>query len=142
MVVAVVLFTQTPFGRYVTGIGANAEAVRRAGVNTRAVTLFVYVLSGATAALAGIVLAARLGSGSSNAGQGFELDVIAACFIGGASAAGGVGKVTGVVIGALIIGVMNNGMSIMGIGIDYQQGIKGLVLLAAVCLDVYNKNKA
>ncbi len=68
--------------------------------------------------------------------------MIAACFIGGASAAGGVGKVTGVVIGAFIIGVMNNGMSIMGIGIDYQQVIKGLVLLAAVCLDVYNKNKA
>ena len=68
--------------------------------------------------------------------------MIAACFIGGASAAGGVGKVTGVVIGAFIIGVMNNGMSILGIGIDYQQVIKGLVLLGAVCLDVYNKNKA
>ncbi len=68
--------------------------------------------------------------------------MIAACFIGGASAAGGVGKITGVVIGAFIIGVMNNGMSILGIGIDYQQVIKGLVLLGAVCLDVYNKNKS
>ena len=75
------------------------------------------------------------------AGTGFELDVIAACFIGGASASGGVGKVMGAVIGAFVMGVMNNGMSILGIGIDYQQVIKGLVLLAAVFIDVYNKNK-
>ena len=74
-------------------------------------------------------------------GVGFELDVIAACFIGGASASGGVGKIIGAVIGAFIMGVMNNGMSIMGIGIDYQQLIKGLVLLAAVFFDVYQKNK-
>ncbi|WP_342590577.1 ABC transporter permease subunit [Acinetobacter guillouiae] len=74
-------------------------------------------------------------------GYGFELDVIAACFIGGASASGGVGKVFAVVIGAFIMGVMNNGMSIMGIGVDYQQVIKGLVLLGAVLIDVYTKNK-
>ena len=72
---------------------------------------------------------------------GFELDVIAACFIGGASAYGGVGKVVGAVIGALIMGVMNNGMSILGIGIDYQQVIKGIVLLGAVCVDVYNQRR-
>jgi len=94
------------------------------------------------AALAGLVFAARLNTATPKAGLGFELDVIAACFIGGASASGGVGKVTGAVIGALVMGVMNNGMSILGIGIDYQQVIKGLVLLGAVCVDVFNKQKA
>jgi putative multiple sugar transport system permease protein len=82
-----------------------------------------------------------LNSSTPKAGVGFELDVIAAVFIGGASMTGGSGKIIGVVVGALIMGVMNNGMSIMGIGIDYQQVIKGLVLLAAVIFDVYNKNK-
>ena len=94
---------------------------------------------GVLAALAGLVFTARYNSATPKAGLGLELDVIAACFIGGASASGGVGKVTGAVLGALIMGVMNNGMSILGIGIDYQQVIKGLVLLAAVGLDVYGK---
>jgi putative multiple sugar transport system permease protein len=88
-----------------------------------------------------MIVAARLNSSTPKAGGGFELDVIAAVFIGGASMSGGVGKILGVVVGALIMGVMNNGMSILGIGIDYQQVIKGLVLLAAVIFDVYNKNK-
>ena len=83
----------------------------------------------------------RLNTATPKAGLGFELDVIAACFIGGASASGGVGKVMGAVVGAFIMGVMNNGMSIMGIGIDYQQVIKGVVLLAAVCVDVYNQRR-
>ena len=96
---------------------------------------------GVLAALAGLVFAARLNTATPKAGAGFELDVIAACFIGGASASGGYGKVTGAVIGALIMGVMNNGMSILGVGIDYQQVIKGLVLLAAVTVDVYNRKK-
>jgi putative multiple sugar transport system permease protein len=96
---------------------------------------------GALAGLAGLIVAARLNSATPSAGNSFELDVIAACFIGGASASGGVGKVMGAVIGAFIMGVMNNGMSILGVGIDYQQVIKGLVLLAAVFVDVYNKNK-
>ena len=96
---------------------------------------------GVLAALAGLIFAARLNTATPKAGTGFELDVIAACFIGGASASGGVGKVMGAVIGAFIMGVMNNGMSIMGIGIDYQQVIKGGVLLAAVFVDVYNKSK-
>ena len=86
--------------------------------------------------IAGLIFAARLNTATPKAGLGFELDVIAACFIGGASASGGVGRVMGAVIGAFIMGVMNNGMSILGIGIDYQQVIKGLVLLAAVCVDV------
>ena len=97
---------------------------------------------GVLAALAGLIFAARLNTATPKAGLGFELDVIAAVFIGGASASGGVGKVIGAVIGAFIMGVMNNGMSIIGVGIDLQQVIKGLVLLAAVFLDVYYKKKA
>jgi putative multiple sugar transport system permease protein len=96
---------------------------------------------GVLAALAGLIFAARLNTATPKAGLGFELDVIAAVFIGGASAMGGVGQVMGAVIGAFIMGVMNNGMSIMGVNIDWQQVIKGLVLLAAVVFDVYNKNK-
>jgi putative multiple sugar transport system permease protein len=106
------------------------------------VSFLTFVNMGVLAALAGLIFAARLNSGTPKAGTGFELDVIAACFIGGASASGGVGKVVGAVVGAFIMGVMNNGMSIMGIGVDYQQVIKGIVLLAAVFVDVYNKNKA
>ena len=87
------------------------------------------------------IVALRLNSATAKGGFGLELDVIAACFIGGASAQGGVGKVTGAVIGALIMGIMNNGMSIHGLGTDSQQMVKGAVLLAAVFFDVYNKNK-
>jgi putative multiple sugar transport system permease protein len=96
---------------------------------------------GVLAALAGMIVTARLNSATPKAGVGFELDVIAAVFIGGASMSGGVGKIVGAVVGAFIMGVMNNGMSMLGIGNDYQQVIKGLVLLAAVIFDVYNKQK-
>ena len=96
---------------------------------------------GVLAALAGMEVTARLNSATPKAGTGFELDAIASVFIGGASMTGGSGKIVGVVIGALIMGVMNMGMSIMGIGIEYQQVIKGLVLLIAVIFDVYNKAK-
>ena len=97
---------------------------------------------GVLAALAGIIVAARLNSSTPNAGDGMELDVIAACFIGGASASGGIGPVIGALVGAFLIGVLNNGMSILGVGIDWQKVVKGLVLLAAVFFDVYNKNKS
>jgi putative multiple sugar transport system permease protein len=93
------------------------------------------------AAAAGIVFAARLNSATPKAGFALELDVIAAAFIGGASMSGGVGKIIGAVVGAFLMGVLNNGMSLLGIGIDYQKVIKGLVLLAAVVFDVYNKSK-
>ena len=102
----------------------------------------IFVIMGVLSALAGLIFAARLNTATPKAGLGFELDVIAAVFIGGASAMGGVGQVAGAVIGAFIMGVMNNGMSIMGVNIDWQQVIKGLVLLGAVVFDVYNKNKA
>jgi putative multiple sugar transport system permease protein len=128
-------------GRRIYALGGNAKAARLSGIKTERLTLFAFVNLGVLSALAGLIFAARLNTATPKAGLGFELDVIAACFIGGASASGGVGKVMGAVVGAFIMGVMNNGMSIMGIGIDYQQVIKGVVLLAAVCIDVYNQKK-
>ncbi len=133
--------TRTTIGRRVYALGGNVKAAKLSGIKTERLTFYTFMNMGVLAALAGLVFAARLNTATPKAGLGFELDVIAACFIGGASASGGVGRVLGAVIGAFIMGVMNNGMSIMGIGIDYQQVIKGLVLLAAVCVDVYNKNK-
>ena len=133
--------TRTVLGRRIYALGGNEKAARLSGIRTERLSFYAFVNMGVLAALAGLVFAARLNTATPKAGQGFELDVIAACFIGGASAAGGVGKVMGAVIGAFVMGVMNNGMSILGVGIDYQQVIKGLVLLAAVFVDVYNKNK-
>ena len=133
---------RTTIGRRVYALGGNEKAARLSGVKTQWLTFWTFVNMGVLAAIAGLVFAARLNTATPKAGLGFELDVIAACFIGGASASGGVGKVLGAVIGALVMGVMNNGMSILGIGIDYQQVIKGLVLLAAVFVDVYNRSKA
>ncbi len=135
LVVGFILFNETPFGRYVTGIGANAEAVRRAGVNTRLVTLFVYVLSGATAALAGVVLAARLGSGSSNAGQGFELDVIAAVVLGGASLFGGRGTMVGTVLGALTVAVIGNGLILSHLSPFLIPIVTGSIILIAIWMN-------
>ncbi|OJH41937.1 ABC transporter permease [Cystobacter ferrugineus] len=132
---------RTVMGRRIYALGGNEKAAKLSGIKTERLTLLAFVNMGVLAALAGLIFAARLNTATPKAGLGFELDVIAACFIGGASAAGGFGKVTGAVIGALIMGVMNNGMSILGIGIDYQQIIKGLVLLAAVSVDVYNRKK-
>lgn len=136
-----ILSQRTVLGRRIYAMGGNEKAARLSGVRTEWLSFFTFANMGLLAALAGLVFAARLNTATPKAGQGFELDVIAACFIGGASAAGGVGKVMGAVIGAFVLGVMNNGMSILGIGIDYQQMIKGLVLLAAVSVDVYNKVK-
>ena len=132
---------RTTIGRRVYAVGGNEKAARLSGIKTERVSFYAFVNMGVLAALAGLIFAARLNTATPKAGLGFELDVIAACFIGGASASGGVGKVMGAVIGAFVMGVMNNGMSILGVGIDYQQVIKGLVLLAAVFVDVYNKNK-
>jgi putative multiple sugar transport system permease protein len=132
---------RTTIGRRLYALGGNEKAARLSGIKTNRLSFYTFVNMGVLSALAGLVFAARLNTATPKAGLGFELDVIAACFIGGASASGGVGKVMGAVIGAFIMGVMNNGMSIIGVGIDYQQVIKGLVLLAAVFVDVYNKNK-
>ncbi|MBS1157148.1 MAG: sugar transporter permease [Proteobacteria bacterium] len=132
---------RTTIGRRVYALGGNEKAARLSGIKTDRLSFYTFINMGVLAAVAGLIFAARLNTATPKAGVGFELDVIAACFIGGASATGGVGKVMGAVIGAFVMGVMNNGMSILGIGIDWQQVIKGIVLVAAVFVDVYNKNK-
>ncbi len=130
------------FGRHVYSIGGNLNAAMLSGIKVKWVNFRIFINMGMLAALAGVVFTARLNLANPKAGQNFELDAIAACFIGGAAVTGGVGTVIGAIVGGLIMGVMNNGMSIMGIGIDYQQAIKGLVLLLAVAFDVYNKRRA
>ncbi len=132
---------RTTIGRRIYAVGGNVKAAKLSGIKTERLTFLAFTNMGMLAALAGLIFAARLNTATPKAGFAVELDVIAAVFIGGASMAGGVGTIVGAVIGAFIMGVMNNGMSIMGIGIDYQQVIKGLVLLAAVIFDVYNKRK-
>ena len=145
MMVLIVIYTfvtnRTVIGRRIYALGGNEKAAKLSGVNTTRLLFLTFVNMGLLSALAGMVFAARLNSATPKAGNGFELDVIAACFIGGASASGGIGTVIGAVVGAFVMGVMNNGMSILGIGIDWQQTIKGLVLLLAVFFDVYNKKK-
>ena len=133
--------TRMTIGRRIYALGGNRLAAQLSGIRTERLTFFTFVNMGLLAGLAGLIVAARLNSATPSAGQSFELDVIAACFIGGASASGGVGKVMGVVIGAFVMGVMNNGMSIYGLGIYWQMVVKGIVLLSAVYVDVYQKNK-
>jgi len=146
MGVLVVIFmfitNSTTVGRRIYAIGGNEKAAKLSGINTDRLVFLTFVNVGVLAAFSGMIVAARLNSATPKAGVGFELDVIAAVFIGGASMSGGAGTIIGAVVGAFIMGVMNNGMSLMGIGIDYQQVIKGLVLLAAVIFDVYNKSKS
>lgn len=145
MVVLTVIYAflteRTTLGRRVYALGGNEKASKLSGIKTERLAFLTFVNMGLLAALGGLVFAARLNTATPKAGFGVELDVIAAVFIGGASMSGGSGKIVGAVVGAFIMGVMNNGMSILGIGIDYQQVIKGLVLLAAVFFDVYNKRK-
>jgi putative multiple sugar transport system permease protein len=135
------IMRNTILGRQVYAVGGNSSAARLSGVRNQRVTLLVFVNMGALAAVAGLLFAARLNSATPQAGINFELEAIAAAFIGGASASGGVGTVFGAIVGGLVLGVLNNGMSILGIGSDVQQMIKGLVLLAAVGFDVYNKRR-
>jgi len=145
MFVLIVLYSfitnQTTIGRRIYALGGNVQAAKLSGINTERLTFLAFANLGFLSGIAGLVFAARLNTATPNAGETFELDVIAAVFIGGASAKGGVGTIIGAVIGAFVMGVMNNGMSIMGIGIDWQQVIKGLVLLVAVFFDVYNRRK-
>jgi putative multiple sugar transport system permease protein len=142
LIVAYSFFTsRTVPGRYLYAMGGNEKAAQLSGIDTNKVLFFAYVNMGVMAAIAGIAVASRLNAASPLAGQNFELDAIAACFIGGASASGGIGTIVGAIIGALVMGVLNNGMSIMGIGSDIQQVVKGLVLLAAVAFDVLSKRK-
>jgi simple sugar transport system permease protein len=130
-----VAFQSTRFGRYVTAIGSNQEAARRSGIATKRTTLWVYVLTGIASALAGIVIAARLGSGSSNAAVGFELEVIAAVVLGGTSLMGGRGSILGTVLGALTIGVIGNGLILSHVSPFFTQIVTGGIILLAVWLN-------
>lgn len=133
---------RTIVGRHIYAYGGNPKAAALSGVKTKQILFWVYVNMGVLAALAGIIFTGRLNSATPKAGVNFELDAIGACFIGGASTSGGVGTVVGAIVGGLLMGVLNNGMSILGVSIDWQQAIKGFVLLAAVAFDVYSKSKA
>lgn len=137
-----VLTMKTVPGRYLYAMGGNEKAAKLSGINTNKVLFLTYVNMSVLAAIAGIAFTARSDAASPVAGVNFELDAIAACFVGGASAYGGVGTVLGAIIGALFMGVLNNGMLILGVGSDWQMTIKGLVLLAAVAFDVISKSRA
>lgn len=133
--------TKTTMGRYLYAVGGNEKATRLSGVNTKKVYFFAYANMGLLSGLAGILTIARAASAQPTYGQGYEMDAIAACFIGGASAYGGVGSVVGMVVGATLMGVINQGMSIMGIEANYQKVVKGLVLLIAIVFDVMSKKE-
>ena len=133
------LTSKTKMGRYLYAVGGNEKATKLSGIDTRKVYFFAYTNMGFLAALAGILTIARMASAQPTYGDSYEMDAISSCFIGGASAYGGVGTVTGVIIGAVLMGVINLGMSVMGIDQNFQKVVKGLVLLAAVIFDVMSK---
>ena len=131
--------SKTTMGRYLYAVGGNEKATKLSGIDTRKVFFFAYTNMGFLAALAGIMTIARMSSAQPTYGDSYEMDAISSCFIGGASAYGGIGTVPGVIIGAVLMGVINLGMSVMGIDQNYQKVVKGLVLLAAVIFDVISK---
>ncbi|MDG2955046.1 sugar ABC transporter permease [Bisgaard Taxon 10/6] len=132
---------KTAFGRHIYAIGGNVDAARLSGINVEKVKLIIFSINGFMVAIAGLILSARLGAGAPSAGQNAELDAIAACVIGGASLAGGIGSVFGVVIGALIIALLDNGMSMLDVPTFWQYIVKGTILLLAVWMDTISKKK-
>ncbi len=132
---------RTVFGRHIYAIGGNRQAARLSGVDIRKVDFWIFVNIGALGGIAAVIVTSRLGSALAAAGSGYELDAIAACFIGGAAVTGGIGRVSGAIVGALIMGVLNQGLSIMNVDPSWTQVIKGLVLLAAVAYDLVNKRR-
>ncbi|MFD1716086.1 multiple monosaccharide ABC transporter permease [Amnibacterium flavum] len=141
VIIYTVLTRRTAFGRHVYAIGGNRRAAELSGVKTKRADLLIFVNMGVLAALAGLVFTARLNLSNPSSGTGFELEAIAAAFVGGAAIQGGAGTVGGAVIGGVVIGLLNNGMSILGLGTEWQQTVKGLVLLAAVGFDFWNKRR-
>lgn len=135
------VMNRSVFGRHIYAIGGNRHAADLSGIKSRRIDFWLFVNMGVLAALAGLVFTGRLNSAGPGAGNLFELDAIAAAFIGGAAVQGGVGRIVGAITGGLIMGVLNNGMSLMGVGTDSQQFIKGMVLLLAVAFDVWNKRR-
>jgi putative multiple sugar transport system permease protein len=143
LIIAYALVTQNSvFGRHVYAVGGNRHAAELSGVKVKRVNFWIFVNMGVLASVAGVVYSSRMNGAQPGAGNMFELDAIAACFIGGASTTGGVGRVGGAVIGGLIMAVMSNGMQLMGVPQSTQQVVKGLVLLLAVAFDIWNKRRA
>jgi putative multiple sugar transport system permease protein len=136
------LTNRVTFGRHIYAIGGNVHAANLSGIKVKSVTFWIFVNMGVLASLAGVIFAGRLNQAGPTAGTSFELDAIAAAFIGGAAVQGGVGKVVGAITGGLIMGVINNGMSLIGAPSERVMLIKGLVLLAAVAFDVWAKRRS
>ena len=143
VIIAIYTFitNKTVFGRQVYAVGGNKKAAALSGIKVAKVQFLVFLNMGLMAAVAGLAYAARVNSAQPKAGVNFELDALAACYIGGASTSGGVGRVMGAVVGGLVMGVLNNGMSLLGVDSNWQYVIKGLVLLFAVVFDLYSKKK-
>lgn len=139
VLIAFYVLNETRFGRYLYALGGNEDSAKLSGINTNKIKTMVYGISGIAAAISGIIITSRIGSASPNAGNGFELDAIAAVVIGGTSLSGGEGSVVGTIIGALIIGVLNNGLNLMNVSPFYQSIVKGLVILIAVLIDKKGK---
>jgi erythritol transport system permease protein len=138
---AAFIAARTPFGRHVYAVGGNEKSAKTAGIGTKKIIVLVYVISGLLAALGGLILTARTTSGLPQAGQSYELDAIAAVVIGGTSLSGGVGTIQGTLFGALIIGVINNGLNLLGVSSFYQQVVKGCIIIGAVLLDTARKSR-
>lgn len=140
-IIFIVLLNKTRFGTNIYAIGGNREAARLSGVSIKKVEIAVYTLAGLLAALAGVVLAARMYSGQPSVGSGYEMDAIAACVLGGVSMAGGRGRISGTIFGVLIIGVVSNGLNLMGVSSFWQLLVKGLIILIAVLIDAQKGKK-
>ncbi|RRJ65677.1 ABC transporter permease [Paenibacillus oralis] len=141
IVIFIVLLNKTKFGTNIFAIGGNREAARLSGVRIKKVEIAVYTLAGLLSALAGIVLSARMYSGQPSVGQGYEMDAIAACVLGGVSMAGGRGRISGTIFGVMIIGVVSNGLNLMGVSSFWQLLVKGLIILIAVLIDAQKGKK-
>jgi putative multiple sugar transport system permease protein len=136
-----ILMTQTVLGRHIYAVGSNRKAAQLSGVKDRRIDFFLFVNMGVLAALAGVIITARLNLATSGGGTGLELEAIAAAFVGGAAVQGGVGSIAGALVGGLTIGIINNGMSIMGLGTQWQQTVLGIVVLLFVAFDIWNKTR-
>lgn len=141
LAVMILILGRSKFGRQLYAVGGNEEAARFSGINIKKVKIIVYTLCGALASFSGIILAARMYSGQPTAGDGFELDAIAASVLGGVSFSGGVGKLGGTIIGVLVLGVLTNGLNLLNINSFWQYIIKGIIILLAVYLDILKKRR-
>lgn len=141
IVIGVLFLRFSIFGRHVYAVGGNEQSAKVSGINVKKIKLMVYMTAGFVAALSGIIISSRVMSGSPSAGEGYEMDAITACVIGGASLSGGEGSVISTVIGALIVGVLNNGLDLLKVSSYWQQIVKGIIIIAAVLIDVKTKAK-